>query len=163
MSEFDEKTNTIAFESPQQAIDELGAANAKLQAEAERRAHNYISVDCLVESARTDWDKKELKVTLSAKREDTEYEAERLGEVCRLESPVRISIYQQNEDIERAVSVNAIIDGVKLDWKTEKLSINITMEKLVDEMIEKALRLGVMAHMEFPCTARFEAAQRRLF
>ena len=43
MSEFDEKTNTIAFESPQQAIDELGAANAKLQAEAERRARCFCS------------------------------------------------------------------------------------------------------------------------
>ena len=78
------------------------------------------------------------------------------------------AIEARKHDIEiefagKTSAVNALIDGVKLDWKTEKLSITITAEKLVDEMIEKALRLGVMAHMEFPCTARFEAAQRRLF
>jgi hypothetical protein len=60
------------------------------------------------------------------------------------------------------VAFNAFIDSVKLDWKIEKLVITLTVDELVDELIKKALRLGVMAHMEFQVTARFEASQKRL-
>jgi hypothetical protein len=123
---------------------------------------DFISVDGWIESVRTDWEKKELKISLSATRRDTEYEAERLGELARLANTVRVLIYQLDESIDNAVAVNAVVDGVRLDWKIEKLVVTMTVDKLADELINKALRLGGMAHTESDVTVRFEAAQRRL-
>lgn len=159
---FDKNTHTMTFDTPKEAVEKLSVASKAIKARSENNIDNFISVDCKIESARTDWEKKELHLSLATKHEDTEYEAEQLGEIARMENSVCVLIYQVNERIEDAVKFNAFVDGVRLDWKIEKLVITLTVDGLSDELVNTALRLGVMAHMEFPCTAHFESSQPKL-
>ena len=141
----------------------LSCVTRHMEAEAARKANNFISMDCKVDSARTDWEKKSLKVTLATPQEDTEREGEMLGEIARMASMVKVSICQKTESLNDAIVVKATIEAVKLDWKIEKLTITLDVDGLVDDLMSKATRLGFLAHMELACTVRFEAAQGRLF
>ena len=135
----------------------------KVQRLAEAITTDLISLDGHIKSVRSNWSTKELSISLSASRDDSEYESVRLGEISRADNVVRVLFYQINESLDDAVKLNCRVCSVRLDLKTDLLSVSLVATGFSEDMVPASLRLGSIAISNSLMTARFEPSQKRLF
>ena len=122
---------------------------------------NQIVIDCKVANVTTNWPKNELKINLAATVQAAEYEVERLGEIARMDHPVRVKIHRRDQSIDTALSLVANVESVRTDHKSEQDVIVISTHTTL-ETAGQAESLGTLAYRDVEATARFERQQMSL-
>jgi hypothetical protein len=119
---------------------------------------DWIVVDGQLESVTTKWPTNRMMMSLATTREQAEYEAERLGEIARLEHPCMVKIHEREASIESAMELPISIEGVRTDHKTAKVTISFSTGSTEDN-VSKAKALGFWANRGTHVTARFTSRQ----
>jgi DNA segregation ATPase FtsK/SpoIIIE-like protein len=119
---------------------------------------DWIVVDGTLEGITTNWPKNRMLMSLSATKEQAEYEAERLGEIARLEHPCTVKIHEINSSLLAALELPVSIESVRTDHKNAKVTISFSTGSS-EENVSKALTLGFWSLRGTAVTVRFSSRQ----